>query len=80
MPTGRTILRRLPVFSIAFQDIRTGGTCRVALFSPVTGRLTFLDAVQGPLPSWTEAVSTPDSPAVGAFMYTSKLSSTVPFE
>ena len=52
----------------------------MALFSPVTGRLTFLDAVQGPLPSWTEAVSTPDSPAVGAFMYTSKLSSTVPFE
>ncbi len=52
----------------------------VALFSPVVGKLTFLDTVQGPLPSWTEAVRVPDSPALGFIMYTSKLSSTLPFE
>ena len=55
-------------------------TWRVTLFSPVTGKLTFLEAVQGPLPSWTEAVRVPDSPAVGFIMYTSRLSSTLPFE
>ena len=37
----------------------------MALFSPVVGKLTFLDTVQGPLPSWTEAVRVPDSPALG---------------